>query len=405
MDYQGTLHIGNHCNNNYKLFKALRTVSVDAHFVFFERLARENPLSNPFTYDSDFDLEKPFIHIVDQRFRNERLQKAYELVRIGSILKRFKKTHWIHAQTDFPSYVSLFCDEYSAHSTGSDLRVDYFRAGIKDKVLNRAYRKARVVFFNNIDLYKHDLNSFTRFCFLPNVVDFSKFDTVSLHEKRSDRMQILMPSRITFFNNDDIKGNRVFYSSLQLLMEEADFQADLTISKEDPFAEYFKEKCLIFKPKIDVKIKPFKWDRARYLDELIKADFIIDQFVLGAMGGSALDCFAMRKVALVNNDPKAIQACYGVDFPLPQMNSDVEIKNEILNLRNRQYLEEMENSLFNWVMKFHDQEVVARCFLDKLDKSGISVSKRDLCMSSASHPAGKLEYRVGINPAQEIHPT
>ena len=57
----------------------------------------------------------------------------------------YEGNFWVHAQTEFPIYASLFTRNYSAHSSGSDLRKNYFQRGIKDRILAWSYNRARVV--------------------------------------------------------------------------------------------------------------------------------------------------------------------------------------------------------------------------------------------------------------------
>jgi hypothetical protein len=373
MEFAGTLHIGNHCNNNYKLFRALQSIGVEAHFVYLERLARRHVLSDPRSYDAGFSAAAHDVEAVAEKFSWGPMQMVYELVRIRAIVRGWRRRLWIHGQTDFPAYVAPFACHYSAHSTGSDLRVEYAR----NRRLRRAYRHAQIAFYNNIDLYQHDVGRHTCFCFLPNAMDFGRYPVAAPVAQADRPLRILMPSRITCFAENDIKGNRIFLEALAQLPGDPGFSADLILSAEDPAAQAFARLVSTRAPGIRPHLLPLKQDRTRYLQEIARADLIADQFGLGALGGGALDCFAMGRTALVHLDPKAVRVCYGAPFPLPPMDTVAAIRDQILALSCQQSRDTVSAALHRWVVDHHDQATVARGFVEALAASGVDIDCRD----------------------------
>ena len=376
MSWDGTLHIGNLCNNNYKLCLALRHIGVDAHYVHFERLARSHPLSNPRHYDPDFDTTASWVHSVSERHARHP-QMLYELSFLRRLLNKYSGRLWPHAQTDFPAYVTLLAKDYSAHSTGSDLRVEYDRPNWRGRLLRRGYRRARVAFFNNIDLCQHDVGRFTTQAFLPNALDPNRYVLGPQEDARrapAKRLRLLLPSRITLESPVDIKGTTTFIEALHTLGDSS-FAADLVVASEDPQVAALETALAPLTPKLRVFREPFRDDRQAYLRQVQAADVVIDQFGLGAMGGTALDCFAMGRIALVHTDPAAFESCYGGPSPLGALSTSGQIATMLAQLQDVHARQELEQRLQKWVLTHHAETQVAGAFLKRLATVSVDIGR------------------------------
>ena len=372
MSFIGTLHVGNLCNNNLKLCLALRKVGVDANFVHMPRMARRNPISDPRYYDSRFSADATWVHTIPEVSRLRPVQMVYELARLRQLLRRFGATHWVHAQTEYPGYVSLFVREYSAHSTGSDLREDYYRSGARAALLRRGYQRARIVFFNNIDLYRHEIEQLRRYAFLPNAVDISRYTGIAAPRPGGGRLRLLNAGRITLYDGHDRKGSRILLEALRMLGER-DFAADLVLAEEDPVSRRFAEECRPLAPSIRTTIEPCRVSREAYLRQVSMADIVVDQFGYGAMGGTAMDCFAMGRIALVHNDSRAFVSCYGAPFPLGPLGSPSAVRDALLRLADPVARRAVEADLHQWLLKHHDDAGVARRFLREMAEVGVAI--------------------------------
>jgi hypothetical protein len=102
--FDGTLHRGNLCNNNYKLTMALRAIDVDARILLFERIIAQNAVSDPADYDSQFDPLAEHVLRVSDRHRGVS-QKIREALAMRRVVKRRCPGYWVHAQSEYPMYV------------------------------------------------------------------------------------------------------------------------------------------------------------------------------------------------------------------------------------------------------------------------------------------------------------
>ena len=372
VSFDGTLHIGSLCNENYRLFRALRLQGVNAHYVHFERIAEKHYTSDPRAVDPNFNVADPFIHKVSIKTKINWLQKLYELYSMGRIIRSMKGNFWVHAQTEFPIYASLFTRNYSAHSSGSDLRKHYFKRGIKDRFLAWSYNRARIVFYHNIDLHDHIISqTHESYNFIPNICDLSNLQSVeSENECNESVFRIFMPSRITFYDNEDIKGNGIFLESLSYL---EDCQIQLTLPQEDIQVNRWASE--IEKRFTNVKCRFIKsrTDKLTYYNAINNSDIIIDQFYLGAMGGIALECFSIKRVALVSIDSRAFRECYKEESTLPEIKSPEILAKTIRKLMDRPSRKSLETQLQHFIERHHTPNRVAITFLKVLEREGKSM--------------------------------
>lgn len=377
MMWGGTLHIGNLCNNNYKLCLALRKIGVEAHYVHLERLARMHPLSNPAHVDPGFDPDLPWVHPVSEASGCRPLQLTHEMRSLRSLTRGPCALLWPHGQTDFPGYLSLITRQYSAHSTGSDLRVDYHRSGARHALLRRGYRRSRVAFFNNIDLYAHELSSHTPMEFLPNTVDPDAYGTHSDERPRRDRLRVLLASRITLRGQPDLKGTGQFVEALRLLRQSGQ-PADVICSGEDPEREALRAACAELAPFIQVIPEDFRADRQRYLAQVVAADIVVDQFGLGAMGGTALDCFMLGRMALVRLDEDAFRACYNDPNPVGLLDSPAQIRDCLVTAADHAARLRSETRVRDWVLRHHLDTQVSERFLQQLLAHDVEIARAEV---------------------------
>ena len=366
--FAGTLHMGNLCNNNYKLMMALRGRGVDARIILVERITSRHPVSDPADYDPDYDPTAPHVTLVPFKAQGLR-QLAAEAWAIRREIRARSPRHWVHAQSEYPVFAHTFTRHYSCQSTGSDLRDDYQKGGPAAHLLRRAYRRAPFKFHGNIDLWNHEVSRLGNYSFLPNVVDFAKFQPTE--QKPNRRLRILMPSRNTYDQPRDIKGHRMLVEALQSMPP--DFEADLVVSAEDQGVVAFTEALADLAPRIGIETAPFRNEKRLYLAQIDRADLVIDQFKQGLMGGTALDCFAMRKVALVHLDRASFSHCYGHECPIPALNEVQAIRDFLARMAHTESRLQLADHLYEWVRQEHEAGAVADFFLSRLAGIGVTV--------------------------------
>ena len=88
------------------------------------------------------------------------------------------------------------------------------------------------------------------------------------------------------------------------------------------------------------------------------------------MGGVALECFSMKRVALVSIDPRAFRECYKEESNLPEIKSPEILAKTIRKLMDRPCRKSLENQLQHFIERHHTPNRVANIFLKVLKREG-----------------------------------
>lgn len=320
------LHWGNLVNNSYKLAKFQRALGHDAQLdIASDQLGTGD---DPVWEDAELANGYPdWINVRDVK-RSNRLDWLMRGLRRMNHERKRSRTDFdiVHAQCLSPITAQFTApDRLVSHCLGSDLRELAQTNTIVGRLLRRAYKKSRIVFFNNVDHVDSLRTLGIDGVFLPNPLDLDRF-VPGTETQLFDGYDftIFHPARLDWVykgvDRSSTKGN------------------DRLIRA---FARFVKlrPRALLVLLTSGVDVAPTRQlvtdlaigDNVKFLDRLRKselietirgADLVADQFDVGAFGGTALEVLACGKPLLTYLKRDCAEICYG-EFP-PIFNARTE---------------------------------------------------------------------------------
>lgn len=311
------LHIGNLCNNSFKLARFQRALGADARLRLEEVQIGTN--DDPAWEDTAFSNGYPDWIEVRSASRSSVLSRMGKIVRAITVgAPKIKGIDILHAQCTAPIEAQFRAPEYFvAHCLGSDLRELAFSHTLYGYLLRRAYRKARIIYFNNIDHIDYLERLGLEGHFLPNPLDldrihptppsirFHGYDFVIFHPTAHDWTYHGSSRSSTKGNDRLIRAFARFlndrpHALLVMIRSGIDITATETLIQELRIGDNVK-----------LVERLSKTDLINYLNS---ADVVADQFDVGAFGGTAIETLACAKplITYLKEDPA--RRCYG-DIP------------------------------------------------------------------------------------------
>lgn len=308
------LHLGNLCNNAYKLARFQRALGVDARL----RLEEEQIGTGDDPAWEDPALESGYPDWIEVRPATQpsllrRIGKVARLLTVGA--PRITNVDILHAQCTAPIEAQFRAPErFVAHCLGSDLRELAFSRSLYGFLIRRAYRRARLIFFNNVDHIDFLARLGLEGRFLPNPLDldrirpespsirFDGYDFVVFHPSRLDWTYSGAKRSSTKGNDRLIRAFARFLrerprSLLVMIRSGVDIAATEAVVRELGIG-----------------------DNVRFVERLCKreliahlnsADVVADQFDVGAFGGTALEALACGRPLITYLKEDAARRCYG----------------------------------------------------------------------------------------------
>lgn len=356
------LHIGNLANNSYKLAKFQRQLGHDAYLqLTSDQLGTGD---DPAWEDGELSNGYPdWIEIRDV-VPSGFLRRAARGIRRSLRERRRIADQFdvVHAQCLAPIMAQFTApDRFVSHCLGSDLRELAQTNTIAGFLLRRAYRRSRVVFFNNVDHIALLRTLGIEGTFLPNPLDLERFAPGTPVRRFPGHDFILFhPARLDWVyrgaDRSSTKGNDRLVRAFARFVRGRP-RALLLLLNSGVDVEATRK--LIAALGIEENVKFLNRLRKGELIEMIKSvDLVADQFNIGAFGGSALEVMACGKPLLTYLKEDCALACYG-ELP-PLFNGRTE--NEILRQLNQAANSDcagMGLAARGWMEKHHNWRVVA----------------------------------------------
>lgn len=271
------------------------------------------------------------------------------------IIKIMKQYDLIHAWVEFSIFAQFSGKPFIANTQGSDFRELARTNSLRGFLLRRAYRKAKVIIFNQPDYL--DLNSKIlkkKGIFVPIIWD-KKYWPLLENEEKSEQLTVFFPTNLDW----RLKGNNIFlqgysefvkkFKNTKLILVErgVDSEKTLELIEKSSIQKY----CEIVKGPLN---------RIEMLKMYAKSDIIVDQFVIGSMGSIALESMMYKKplITYLKKD-NHIQA-YGSFPPIISAKNALEVKEGLEKLVEQEYRQKMGQQSSEWHEKFHSSESISQ---------------------------------------------
>lgn len=322
--------IQNLANSMFPRVEALRKRGVDAHLYvgFKNRSPDGKPLPDP-SQDPKFltGQSYPWVHYLD--FSNSLYPFFYNLTELSSY-------DIIHSCCLAPIVNQFFCrgKKFLIHTHGSDLRSFSISHGLKPMLLRRAYKKAKILIYEDLDhgtlgaIEKLNLGFKARH--LEYIVDFPERDSGTERKLVIDTFRILYPNEL----RDRFKGISIFIEAIERVARSGrKFNVDMISSGEDYPA--------ILKKLTSLKVGEYiQWHPFLNRHQLAKlyrsSDLVIGYFKHRESGVSHYPqvlfegCF-FGKAVLSSYDEKVVKKYYP-DYPILLANSPDEVYERLVSL-------------------------------------------------------------------------
>lgn len=322
------LHLGNLTNNGYKLAKFQRRLGVDARLVIHESQIGTN--DDPAWEDAELRDGYPDWITIDRTPPNSFETKVARWSRrfAGREQRLDRSIDIVHAQCTAPILAQFAApDRLVSHCLGSDLRELATSRSLMGHLQRRAYRKSRVVFFNNVDHVNYiDRLNIRNGAFLGNPLDLERIAPKALSQPHRELVVFHPTSHDWTYRGGErssTKGNdRLIRAFARFVRQRPGARLLMLKSGIDQVAST----RLVTKLNIGehVEFLP-RLRKSELIDRLNAADVIADQFDLGAMGGVALEALAIGKPLLSYLKEECAMRCYSEPPPLLNARTEDEI--------------------------------------------------------------------------------
>ena len=362
------LHLGNLCNNSYKLAKFQRALGHDARL---ELTADQLGTGDDPAWE-DPELADAYPRWIDVRKISRKHDLSWfarGICRLAGERQRLpREFDVVHAQCTAPIMAQFIApDRLVSHCLGSDLRELAQSNSLKGFLLRRAYRRSRVVFFNNVDHVASLKALGIDGVFLPNPLDLDRFRP-GTPSRRSDGYDfvVLHPSRLDWVagagDRSSTKGNdRLIRAFARFLADRPRALLMLLNSGTDVAAT----KELVRNLDIGGNVRFLDRMRKKDLVETIRsADVVADQFDIGAFGGTALEVLACGKPLLTYLKEDCARICYGELPPILNGRDEEEILGQLRRAAASD-LEELGARARAWMERHHDWRKVASAIVER----------------------------------------
>ncbi len=336
------LHVGNMANLGYVMVSHLRTEGIEA-----ELLMEKNPppLSEPLKFDSDLKNKYPeWISFYD---KISRLWK-YDIIK----KMRNKKYDIIQAYVELPIFAYLARKPFIVYTQGSDLRELAFSNSIRGWLLRRAYRKSKLVM-----LGQPDHLPLTKKLKLKNVIFLPapwipKQKLIKKSKNHSNSFVIFHPSALYW----RLKGNDILIRGFAKFIKNNRDSLLLLVARGP---DLNKTKELIKSLDIESNIK---FLNTLSQDEMSKfysqSDIVADQFIIGSMGGIALEALYAGKPLLTFINEELHEKVYPEIPPVANAKNSEEVYLKLIELNDKNFQNSLGDKGRDWVTKYHSPESI-----------------------------------------------
>ncbi len=336
------LQAGNLVNLGYIVTRELRKDGIDCDLLM-ER--NSSPLSEPLKFDSDLKNKYPeWISFYD---------KISPLWKFDIIKKmRNKKYDIIQAYVELAIFAYLARKPFIVYTQGSDLRELAFSNSIRGWLLRRAYRKSKLVMLGQPDhLPLAKKLKLKNVIFLP-APWIPKQKLIKKSKNYSNSFVIFHPSSL----NWRLKGNDILIRGFAKFIKN-NRDSLLLIVARGP--DLNKTKKLINSLDIGSNIKFLNTLSQDEMSEFYsQSDVIADQFIVGSMGGIALETLYAGKPLLTFINKELHEKVYPEIPPVVNAKNSQEVYLKLIELNDKNFRISLSDKGKDWVTKYHSPVLI-----------------------------------------------
>lgn len=336
---------GNMVNVGYLIAKILRERNIDVTLLMNTNPA---PFSDPLLFDPSLKNKYPsWIHFYDTSSK----------LWIFKILKEMWKKEYdiVQAHVELPMFCNLISKPYIAFCQGSDMRELAFAKTIKGRLLHRALKRAKVVLYNNPDLYPlaEKLGLGTRTFGNARYIPYSVGDvTNGINHTANDKLTIFHPTSHSW----RLKGNNIFIKGFAKFVK--NHSATLIIVDWGEDVERTKE--LINSLEISSHVKIINTLDKKGMQEYYNScDVVADQFILGSMGTISLETLLNGKPLLTSINENDYLNVYDNIPPVLNAKTEEQICQQLELAMDKKTRENIGTKGKKWYQKWHSTEFYA----------------------------------------------
>ncbi len=353
------LHAGNMANVGYVITKTLRNSGIDA-----DLLMEKYPVmtSDPRSVDPEL-MSKGFPEWIKFWDNSKQTSNQHSIQWKLDILKQMRsdKYELIHAHVELPIFAMLSMKPYIAHSHGSDLTELAFQRSIKAKLLRHAYKKAKLV----ISSTPHQFPLIAKLKIKNALLIPTPWNYENFVPKQVDRSEYGSKFLIFHATAQDwrLKGNDSFLQAFVRLCKEREDVMLIIIERGVDLQrahEFLQSERTANKVKF---IKgPLKQFELLYYYNL--ADIVVDQFVIGSVGTTAMEALSCGKpvIAFIYNE--FYEKLYGEAPPIINSKDEHSIYNALVRLiDSRDLCKQIGLKSREWMLKHLDTQKIAKKYV------------------------------------------
>jgi len=337
---------GNLANHGYFLVKLLREKNFDAQLLMKKNCSiTEDPLK----FDKNLTDYPDWINFYDTSKQNWKI----------NIIKKMRKFELIQSSTELPIFSYLSKKPYISFALGADLAKLAKEKSIKGMMLNRAYKKSKIVVFSAPHLKKHaDRIKIKKSIFLPLLWDYKKFQIKKIIEKNHNFV-IFHPTNHLW----NYKKNNLFLKAFSKLASDNKKAHLIMINR----GVDFKKSKQIVKDAIEnkqVTILPNTLSQSELIEYYHKSDVIVDQFGVGSTGLIGQEVMACGKPLIQYIDKKMYNEFYSEIPPILNSKNEYEIYQNLSELCNDPNLGiNIGKKSQQWILENHNPEKIIKKYI------------------------------------------
>ena len=232
---------------------------------------------------------------------------------------------------------------------------------IKHETVRRSYKKARWIFFNDINVihtawehmpWKHD-----RYCYMPLPVDTSVFHP--MNTEKFDTFVVYLPTR----QEENIKGIGDILQGFALFTTHAP-EAQLWITQygsDVPVTRYLTEELHIQDKVRFVPLIP----KTQFAELINRVDVVIDQLRLNALGGVTVQSMACEQRVIVAANEQWYKDALGEAPPILNAHSAQDVYLRLLECYTKKH-QNLKKKARKYILKHFEYNTVANKVKERL---------------------------------------